>query len=361
MTSKKKDFWSSIGNPKYALAPMVDNCDLPFRILTRKYNTQLTYTQMYNVNSLITEELFEKTILNEINENLDYPCFIQFASHDPEILLKSAKYVEKKIPCVDLNLGCPQKIAKNGHYGSFLLDHPDEVYKIIGYLCNNNLQCGISCKIRLFPDLEKTYELCKKLEDLGISCLAVHGRTKKEIKDKIGPCNWDAIKYIKSILNIPIIANGGIETFNDVEKCFNYTKCDCVMSGEKMIENPSFFSGKIYDIDDIAIQYCNLWKNIKYNDINNNLYIIRGHLFKMFYSAMQKEPKFNQMLGNSKTFDDILNVCYLIKDMRKNDPLESKFGWYRRYRDKKSNININENLLDSYNNEDDDIIGDFFQ
>ena len=105
MTSKKKDFWSSIGNPKYALAPMVDNCDLPFRILTRKYNTQLTYTQMYNVNSLITEELFEKTILNEINENLDYPCFIQFASHDPEILLKSAKYVEKKIPCVDLNLG----------------------------------------------------------------------------------------------------------------------------------------------------------------------------------------------------------------------------------------------------------------
>ena len=35
------------------------------------------------------------------------------------------------------------------------------------------------------------------------------------------------------------------------------------MSGEKMIENPSFFSGKIYDIDDIAIQYCNLWKDIK--------------------------------------------------------------------------------------------------
>ena len=361
MKTKKKDFWESIGSPKYALAPMVDHSDLPFRLLCRKYKTELTYTQMYNVNSLTTEDVFEKTIIKEINE-LDYPCFIQFASHDPEILLKSAKFIEKKTPCIDLNLGCPQKIAKNGHYGSFLLDHPDEVYKIIGYLCNNNLKCGVSCKIRLFNNLEKSYELCKKLEELGINCLCIHGRTKEEIKEKIGKCNWDSIKIIKLLLNIPIIANGGIEKFDDVIKCFDYTKCDCVMSGEKLLENPSFFSGEIYDIDNIAIEYINLWKGFNLNYINDNLHIVRGHLFKMFYSAMQKEPKFNQMLAKSKNLDDILNVCFQIKEMRKNDNLESKFGWYRRYRDKINKKEyINGNMDDKYNDFNEEIIGDFFQ
>ena len=148
--------WQELGNPKFALAPMVDINDLPFRILCRKYNTHLTFTQMYNISTFIKDKNYRSKIINEIDNSLDNPCIIQFCGHDPELLLQSAQIVKSYTKCIDLNLGCPQNIAKRGHYGSFLLDHPDEVYKILGYIINNKI--NISCKIRLYENLDKTYE-----------------------------------------------------------------------------------------------------------------------------------------------------------------------------------------------------------
>ncbi|MCQ2819891.1 MAG: tRNA-dihydrouridine synthase family protein, partial [archaeon] len=157
MKRKNENFWESIGNPKTALAPMVSYCDLPFRILCNKYGVDLCYTQMYSSSQFAESESIRQIVLKEIGPKLNFPCFIQLNGHDPEKFLTAAKYLENKTPCIDINLGCPQDIAKRGYYGAFLLDHPEEVYKIIGYLCNNNLKCGISCKIRLFDDLTKTY------------------------------------------------------------------------------------------------------------------------------------------------------------------------------------------------------------
>ena len=72
---------------------------------------------------------------------------------------------------------------------------------------SNNLKCAVSAKIRLFNDLSKSYELAKNIEASGVKVLTVHGRTKEQNKLNTGECNWDAIKFIKSNLNIPLIAN----------------------------------------------------------------------------------------------------------------------------------------------------------
>ena len=347
MNSKSKyNLWNSIGNPKYALAPMVDINDLPFRILCRKYGTQLTFTQMYNVKLFAVIPEHRKKVLSEINQNLDSPCFIQFAGNDPELMLQSAKYVENLTPCVDINLGCPQNIARMGHYGAFLLDHPEEVYKLVGYLCNNNLKCGVSCKIRLFPDLAKTFELVRKLEDLGIDVLTVHGRTKEQKSQKCGKCNWDAIKEIKKLVNIPVISNGGLETFEDIDKCLEYTGCDCVMSGEKMIEMPTFFSKKMYDINDIALEYCDIWK--KYMPLNQikktQMSQIRGHMFKFLYTGCNMYPEFNQKIGMTKNLDEIIDIAKNMKDKMKDIKMEDKYGWYMRHRKNEKNLNNDKNI-----------------
>ena len=352
-STSKYDLWNSIGSPKYALAPMVDVNDLPFRLLCRKYGTQLTFTQMYNIKLFANIPENRAKVLSDIDPNLDHPCIIQFAGNDPDLMLKSARYVENLTPCVDVNLGCPQNIARMGHYGSFLLDHPEEVYKLVGYLCNNNLKCGVSCKIGLFPDLNKTFELVRKLEDLGIDILTVHGRTKEQKAQNCGKCNWDAIKEIKKLVKIPVIANGGLQSFEDIDKCLEYTGCDCVMSGEKMIEMPTFFSKKMYDINDIALEYCDIWKKYRPNIMNKKTQMsqIRGHMFKFLYTACNMYPEYNQKIALTQTVDEIIEIAKEMKDKMKNVKMEDKYGWYMRYR-KKEKSHHDKNKLEDKKEED---------
>ena len=46
--------------------------------------------------------------------SVDSSHLFQFCANDPETLLESARYVESHCDAVDINLGCPQTIAKKG-------------------------------------------------------------------------------------------------------------------------------------------------------------------------------------------------------------------------------------------------------
>ena len=75
------------------------------------------------------------------------PLIVQFCGNDPATVLAAAKLVEGRCDAVDLNLGCPQGIAKKGNYGAFLADDLPRVVEIVSTL-HKNLAVPVCCKIR---------------------------------------------------------------------------------------------------------------------------------------------------------------------------------------------------------------------
>lgn len=242
------DFWRRIGSPKYVVAPMVDNSELAFRMQTRKYGAQLVYTQMFNTNIFsVSKEC--RSQLFEV-EPEDRPLFVQIAGHEPQVMLQAAKYVEDYCDAVDINLGCPQGIAKRGRYGAFLMEELDLLYDIVSTLVRG-LKVPVTCKTRIYKnDFERSIRLCETLVKAGASVITIHGRTREEKGQAVGKCDWDMIKRIKEYfaqqeIPVPVIANGGIENLDDVYSCIEHTGVDAVMSSEAILENPALFSRRI--------------------------------------------------------------------------------------------------------------------
>lgn len=84
------------------------------------------------------------------------------------------------------------------------------------------------------------------------------------------------------------------------------------MSAEKILENPYFFTGKDLNIDDVALEYLNISK-----ELNNDLAYVRSHLFKFYYHACKLDISFNQRLASSHTFEDFFSIAEEIKEFRK--------------------------------------------
>jgi tRNA-dihydrouridine synthase 1 len=78
---------------------------------------------------------------------------------------------------IDLNLGCPQRIAKRGYYGAFLMDNQPLVQQLVSAAATR-LKTPVSVKIRLFPELQTTIQYAQMLQNAGASLLAIHGRTR---------------------------------------------------------------------------------------------------------------------------------------------------------------------------------------
>lgn len=241
------DFWRSIGSPKFVVAPMVDNSDLAFRMQTRNYGATLAYTQMLNSNSFVNSKECRSNLFQTCDE--DRPLFAQLAGCEPTMILKAAKFVEDRCDAVDMNFGCPQGIAKRGRYGAFLMEELELLDDIVRTLVEG-LNIPVTCKTRIYHDFDRTIRLCETLYNAGAYALTIHGRTREEKGQFICKPDWDTLKRIKDHFRrkdipIPIIANGGIETMDDVIRCLEYTGCDAVMTSEGILENPSLFSRNI--------------------------------------------------------------------------------------------------------------------
>ncbi|CAI4212111.1 unnamed protein product [Parascedosporium putredinis] len=113
------------------------------------------------------------------NPAIDRPLFVQFCANDPRWLLEAARKVAPYCDAVDLNLGCPQGIARKGHYGSFLQEDQDLIFRLIRTL-RDGLDVPVTAKIRILDTREATLAYARNVLDAGASILTVHGRRREQ-------------------------------------------------------------------------------------------------------------------------------------------------------------------------------------
>jgi len=177
------------------------------------------------------------------NPQMDRPLVVQFCANRPEEFLEAAQYVAPYCDAVDLNLGCPQGIAKSGHYGAFLQEDWATIHKLIRKL-RDELEVPVTAKFRILETKEKTLDYAKMILDAGASIITVHGRQRHQKGHNTGMADWQMIRYLREQLppETVLFANGNILNSTDINPCLEATGADGVMSAEGNLSDPTIFA-----------------------------------------------------------------------------------------------------------------------
>lgn len=214
----------------------------------------LAYTPMFHARLFAQEEKYRRAHFQAVkpgtsdiwldgNPKLDRPLFVQFCANDPDALLAAAKEVAPYCDAVDLNLGCPQGIARKGHYGAFLQEDQDLIFRLINQL-HKELPIPVTAKIRILETKEASLAYAKNVIAAGASILTVHGRRREQKGHLTGVADWEMLKYIRDNLPAEVVmfANGNVLQPGDLEKCLEATGVDGVMSAEGNLSDPALFA-----------------------------------------------------------------------------------------------------------------------
>jgi nifR3 family TIM-barrel protein len=183
-----------------------------------------------------------KSLAKTYDKNTTFPIpqAAQIMGIDPLLLQEvTAHLIERGAPRIDLNCGCPSNVVTGKGAGSSLLKTPDLIYQILKKMKEVS-QVPITAKIRSgYEDTSLLLENLKAVEESGADFITIHPRTK--MQGYTGKADWNVIKFAKEHLKIPVVGNGDIETFDDVQSILNLTKCDAIMIGRGALKNPWIF------------------------------------------------------------------------------------------------------------------------
>ncbi|CAK8689301.1 tRNA-dihydrouridine(16/17) synthase [NAD(P)(+)]-like [Clavelina lepadiformis] len=305
------EFWEkTLGKPSLVVAPMVDQSELAWRMFSRKYGAHLCYTPMFHASVFTRNVQYRKDALTSCDG--DRPLIVQFCANNPDVLIQAALMAQDHCDAIDINLGCPQTIARRGYYGAFLADNWPLVEKLVK-VCHERLKIPVTCKIRIFSDIQKTVDYAKMLERAGCQLLTVHGRTKEMKGPMTGLANWEHIKAIKEALSIPVFANGNIQYKKDIERCMKVTGVDGVMTAEGNLHNPMLFIGGKPVIWEMAFEYLDYVE--KYPPCPTSY--ARGHVFKLCHHGLRFHTEARDLLSASRNIFEMRKAVEKLQELCK--------------------------------------------
>ena len=213
---------------RVALAPMSGVTDLPFRQLASEFGAGFVVTEMVASRELVGNTAESWSRLR--NSGIE-PHIVQLAGRDPGYMAEGARIAEANgASAVDINMGCPAKKVTGGLSGSALMREPELALSIIDAVVKA-VRVPVTVKMRLGWDENSINApvLAREAEALGAQMITIHGRTRMQFYE--GRADWDRIAEVRDAIRVPLVANGDVETAEDIRDILRRSGADAVMLG----------------------------------------------------------------------------------------------------------------------------------
>ena len=319
-----------LGNFPLLLAPMEDVSDPPFRALCKENGADLMFTEFISAEGLIRDA--DKSL--EKLDIFDYerPIGIQIFGDKIDSMRRAAEKAEEANPeIIDINYGCPvKKVACKGAGAGILLDLPK--MQAMTKEIVDQVSIPVTVKTRLGWDENniKIMEVAKRLQDVGIKALTIHGRTRKQMYK--GAANWEYISNVKDSpdIHIPVFGNGDIDSPEKALEFKNKYNVDGIMIGRASIGNPWIFNEIKHYLETgqklappslkekINAVKKHLSFSVDWKGDRKGIYEMRRHYTNYFRGIPNFKPYRNQLV-QLESYDEIINLLNEIETIFVNE------------------------------------------